>query len=178
MTYNNHLVLLNKLHKVINNMTFEIIKSKKEGLDSKEGYIIVRSTTVFLRLLGEKPHYELMTATADEDNGPITVCQNQKQLITSALQLALELKLKPLVTSDHNSRKYVKICSLIIEDNNQEIQTKEILKRFFEIYDNYDIKSRAEEEMIELYNDLAIDDSGEDVYLSDGMYLSSDGSLH
>lgn len=32
--------------------------------------------------------------------------------------------------------------------------------------------------MIELYNDLAIDDSGEDVYLSDGMYLSSDGPLH
>ncbi|CAI3939089.1 unnamed protein product [Commensalibacter communis] len=58
------------------------------------------------------------------------------------------------------------------------IQTDEILKRFFEIYDNFNIESRAKEEMRELYNDLAIDDSGEDVYLSDGVHLSHDGSLH
>lgn len=159
-------------------MKFNIIESRKSGLNSKESYVIVRGKTSFLRILGKDPHYELMTATASEDNRRIKVCSNQIQLIESALRLALELKIKPLVEYDWKKREYVKICSFTIE-NDEEILTEEIPSRFFEIFDNYiDIQRRAKEEMIELYNSLAIDDSGEAVYLSDGVYLSSDGSLH
>jgi hypothetical protein len=38
--------------------------------------------------------------------------------------------------------------------------------------------SSAGSEMRELYDALAPSDGGEDVYLSDGVWLTSDGSLH
>ena len=31
---------------------------------------------------------------------------------------------------------------------------------------------------VDVYNDLAIDDSGEDIYLGDGVWISSNGTMH
>lgn len=58
-------------------------------------------------------------------------------------------------------------------------QTSTLFDRFFEIYGSYtDVRSRAGDLIIDLYRDLAIDNMGGDVYLSDGVWLCSDGSLH
>lgn len=163
--------------------TIEIIQSNKTGLNSPESYIVVRGQTSFLRILGAEPQWELMTTTASEDHGRIKVCSNQLRLIESALRFGIELETSPSVKRDLAGREYVKIGDIIQRKNqndkefNSELFAE--LSRFFEIYDSYtDVRSRARDEMIDLYNDLSTSDLDDEVYLSDGVWLGSDGSLH
>lgn len=163
--------------------TFEVLQSSKVGLSSKESYIVTRDRRSFLRILGATPQWELMTATASEDYGGIKVCFDQLQLVEAALRLGTELETSPSVEKDWAGREYVKICVITQNSNlnHQEFnnQLSTIFSRFFDIYDSCtDLKSRAKDEMIDLYNDLAVDDLSSDVYLSDGVWLRNDGSLH
>ena len=159
-------------------MTYEITlsPSKKAGLNSKDGYKITRGGTIFLRLLGSASYYELMTATAGEDNGRFPVFGNKMQLIEAAMQTAADFNFQPLVENDFLQREYVKICAFEgLEDKDLE----PIVERFFEHLDKYEpLQQRGNNEMVDLYETLRIDDIGSDVYLSDGVWLSSDGSLH
>ena len=162
---------------------FEIYESNKIGLNSKESFVVVRGKTSFLRILGNEPQWELMTATADEDGGHIKDCKEQLRLIEAALRLGSVLETAPKVEKDCKNREFVKICVIKSErDESDEEFNKEIsqvLSRFFEFYDEYQsIESRVESEVLDLYSALAVDESGSDVYLSDGMWLSSDGSFH
>lgn len=164
-------------------ITFQVLQSTKTGLSSPESYVVTRGQTSFLRILGAAPRWEIMTATAGEDHGRIQVCSNQLRLIESALRLGVELDTRPWVETDWLGREYVKICVItrhidqgVAEFNNN---ISSVFARFFEIYDSYkDVRSRASDEMMGLYQDLAIDDMGGEVYLSDGVWLGSDGSLH
>ncbi|MGE6384728.1 hypothetical protein ACQKEN_03510 [Pseudomonas sp. NPDC078416] len=163
-------------------ITFEILQSKKTGLNSPESYVVVREETGFLRILGDDPQWELMTATASEDHGRVKVCANQLRLIESALRLGAELETSPSVERDWAGREYVKIC-VITQHRNQNdkdfnSELAAAFSRFFEIYESYtDVRYRAREEMVELYNDLSTGDLSDEVYLSDGVWLGSDGSL-
>lgn len=164
------------------NTTFEVLQSKKNGLNSPESYIVVRDQTGFLRILGNDPQWELMTATASEDHGRIKVCPNRLGLVESALRLGTELETNPSIERDWAGREYVKIC-MISQDKNQDDkefnnELSAVLSKFFEIYDSYtDVRSRTREEMIGLYNELSADDLEGEVYLSDGVWLGRDGSL-
>ena len=161
---------------------FQILKSEKQGLNSKESYIVSRGQISFLRILGADPQWELMTATASEDHGRIQVCNNQLRLVEAALRLGMKLDTKPKVEADRMGREYVKIC-VITQTSSEDDETfnKElegIFSHFFELYDNSQaIEARGDSEMRDLYGDLAIDGQGSDVYLSDGVWLSSDGSV-
>ncbi len=163
--------------------TFQIIKSCKVGLDSEESYVVIRDQTSFLRVLGGEPEWELMTATASEDHGRIQVCSDQRRLIESALRLGGELKTEPKVERDWQKREYVKVC-VITRDVGQrdevfENEISALFRRFFRIYDEHKtLGSRAGDEMRELYDALSTDDEGGEIYLSDGMWLSNDGSVH
>lgn len=163
--------------------SFEVLKSNKTGLNSKESFVVTRGRTSFLRILGSEPHWELMTATADEDRGYIKVCKDQLRLMEAALRLGCELETAPKVEKDWMNREFVKIC-VIKSDPEQDQkdfdnEISQLLGRFFELYDEYKhIESRAENEMRDLYSALSVDDFGDDVYLSDGVWLSSDGSFH
>jgi hypothetical protein len=163
--------------------SIQILQSDKVGLYSKESFIIVRGKTSFLRILGCEPVWDLMTATASEDHGRIQVCSNQMRLLEAALRLGAELGTKPTVEKDRMGREYVKICvvqQMPDEDDaalNKELQ--DIFRKFFEYYDSYqNLDARAGDEMRELYDALAIDSQGGEVYLSDGVWLSHDGSFH
>lgn len=163
--------------------SFQVLKSNKVGLNSPESYVVTRGTTSYLRLLGAEPQWELMTATASEDRGQIKVCSSQLRLIESALRLGVELATRPLVETDRLGREYVKICVINQkEDQNDKDFNNELsnlLSRFFEIYDSStDVKSRERDEMIDLYHNLSDGHPGGEVYLSDGVWLGSDGSLH
>jgi hypothetical protein len=163
--------------------TFQIIKSSKVGLDSDESYVVIRDQTSFLRVLGGEPTWELMTATAREDHGRIMVCSDQRRLIESALRLGGELKTEPKVEKDWRNREYVKVCT-ITRDSGQsdevfESENTTLFSRFFEIYDEHKrLDSRAGDEMLELYDVLSTGNQGGEIYLSDGMWLSNDGSVH
>lgn len=161
----------------------EVLKSEKIGLNSKESYVVVRGKTSFLRILGCEPAWELMTATASEDHGRIQVCSNQRRLVEAALRLGVELETKPVVQKDFIGREYVKICAIHRDFKKDNIdfakQLMAIFEKFFVYYDNYlALNARGKDEMQELYNVLADDNQGEEVYLSDGIWLSSDGSVH
>lgn len=162
---------------------FQIIKSDKFGLNSKESYILVRGKTSFLRILGADPQWELMTATASEDNGRIRICNDRHRLIQAAWRLGTDVDTKPEIKSDWMGREYVSICSVTQQESQGDKEFNDELKmlfsRFFELYDDFQIlETREDDEMRELYGALAVDDQGEDIYLSDGVWLSDDGSLH
>lgn len=162
---------------------FLVLPSNKVGLESKESYVIVRNRTSFLRILGAEPEWSLMTATADEDHGRVLVCADQRKLIETALRLGAELKTAPKVERDWKGREYVKIC-LTTRNSGESDEAFDksnncALQRFFDIFDSLpELSGRPSGEKRNLYDDLALSDSGEDVYLSDGVWLSSDGSLH
>jgi hypothetical protein len=163
--------------------SFQIVQSNKVGLDSKESYIVMRDEISFLRILGDEPEWQLMTATASEDHGRVVVCANQLRLVESALRLGAELETKPRVERDWRGREYVKVCVITRESEKSDAtfneENAEVFRRFFEIYDSYkDLGDRVKDETHELYAALAIDNEGGDIYLSDGVWLSSDGSLH
>jgi len=162
---------------------FQIYQSNKVGLNSKDSYVVTRGKTSFLRILGSEPHWQLMTATADEDNGRIKVSNELLRLTETALRLGIELETTPRVEKDWKNREYVKICGITLNPDQEKIDFNkklfELFNKFFELYDKYQkIESRAGREMQELYGVLALDNQDDDVYLSDGVWLSSDGSIH
>ncbi|MBL0551164.1 hypothetical protein ACEUCS_19940 [Aeromonas caviae] len=163
--------------------SFEIISSRKSGLHSRESYIVICNKVVFLRILGENPQWELMTATASEDDGLIKVCNNRPRLVQAAWRLGVEINTRPVVKSDWKDREYVSIC-VIDTKNSTDVDAARneidaLLSRFFELYDSYQsAEMKGTDDMRELYDALAIDGNESDVYLSDGVWLSKDGSMH
>lgn len=162
--------------------TYRVLESEKVGLDSKEGYVVVRNGMSFLRILGEEPNWALMTATASEDQGRIQVCPERLRVVESALRLCAEHGGSPGVTKDRIGREYAKIGTITREpgESKDDFQSENdaLFQRFFEIFDSYrSLDSRGGGEMRELYGELVVDDEGGDVYLSDGIWPSSDGSL-
>lgn len=163
--------------------TFSVLESSKVGLESKEKYVVVRNQTAFLRILGAEPEWSLMTATANEDHGRILVCADQPRLMEAALRLGAELNTGPRVEKDWKRREYVKVC-VITRDSGEgedafDKENNRALGRFFDIYDSLPrLNDRPIDERQNLYKDLALSDHGEDIYLSDGVWLSNDGLLH
>lgn len=162
-------------------LPFFVFNSTKIGLDSKESYVVVRGRTSYLRVLGAEPRWELMTATASEDHGRIEVCSDQRRLVKAALQLCTELNSKPEFGRDRNGREFVKVGVITREksESNRDFDhcNNGLFIRFFEIFDRLTANdTRTDDGMRAVYTDLANDGSGDDVYLSDGVWLSQDGS--
>ncbi|WP_133698746.1 hypothetical protein [Roseateles toxinivorans] len=162
---------------------FFLLESSKVGLESDESFVVVRNRTAFLRVLGAEPEWSLMTATADEDHGRVLACADQRRLVEAALRLGAELNTRPTVERDRKGREYVKVC-VITRDPGQSDEAfdkdnQRAFGRFFEIFDSLPrLNDRPVVERRNLYDELALGDHGEDVYLSDGVWLGSDGSLH
>lgn len=157
--------------------------SNKSGLASKESYIITRGGNSFLRVLGADPKWELMTATASEDHGQFTVCRYRLRLIEAAFRAGIEFDSGPIEKTDRAGRKYVSIGVFNrLPDQSQEDLAEALegfAHRFFEIYDECnDLNSSGPNKMSELYEAISPDDTGDEVYLSDGVWLSSNGVLH
>lgn len=159
-----------------------IEKSNKRGFGGQESYIVTRGRTSYLRIVGNDPSYSLMTATASEDDKSYYVCSNRIKLISSALQLGASLNIPPSREEDSSGRKFIRICAInFIPGKEQEDldEIREVLEHFFQIYDTCDPSSHdVMSDMQEIYSSLSHGDSNDDVYLSDGVWLSSDGRLH
>ncbi len=52
----------------------ELIESNKAGFGSQKRFIVTRESSLFLRIVGCDPTYDLMTATAGEDDLSFLVC--------------------------------------------------------------------------------------------------------
>ena len=166
-----HVVLHGKLFKREDLMEFDIKRSNKSHINSDEHYIVTANGVVYLRVVGTEGNFVVMTATAGEDSKSEVSCPRMTALNAAALRTSISLDLDPTVKVDYHGREYVKLCRC--EYISDVFRLSEVL---FSEFKNYLLK-RPRNELEEVYSSITIDDSGEDVYLSDGMWLSSDGSI-
>lgn len=162
--------------------TIHIKESNKRGFAGQESWIVTRGRTSYLRIIGNDPGYSLMTATASEDDKSYFVCSNRVNLISSALQLGSLLRIPPSREEDRSGRKFIRICAVNFIPGQEQEDLDElyaVLDKFFQIYDSCDpSSSNVMTEMRDIYFALSDGGSSGDVYLSDGVWLSSDGALH
>ncbi|WP_158020094.1 hypothetical protein [Methylorubrum extorquens] len=165
----------------LDNGKFKVIRSNKAGLTSEESLVVVRDRTSYLRILGKEPEWVLMTATASEDDGYVKVCSDKRRLIETAIWLCHELGFIPRETKDQIGREYVKICTIVREHNEEDLGGVLVrnIEKFFDFFDGsgQPVTGRTDN-MLDLYEAISLGGDGEDVYLSDGVWLSSDGSIH
>ncbi|AFN56481.1 hypothetical protein FBY51_0247 [Zymomonas mobilis] len=153
-------------------MEYKIVESTKSGINTEESFLIVKGNESFLRIIGQNPHYMLMTATANEDNGEYSVCMDTNILLESFQTLAEEININIAYHYDIKKRPYI---SITFKDKKYFLENGDtIISKFFEIYN----KLLSSKEMKELYDELSVFNDGRDVYLSDGVYLRKDGSLY
>ncbi|XCG51974.1 hypothetical protein ABVK50_29380 (plasmid) [Mesorhizobium sp. WSM2240] len=122
-----------------------------------------------------------MTATASEDDGCVKVCGDRRRLIETAIRLCLALGFNAHETKDRLGRDYVKICRIVRERDDEDLRDVlfRTVERFFDLFDGPGEQvTGGADDMIDLYEAISSGGDGEDVYLSDGLWLSSDGSLH
>ncbi len=159
----------------------EIHTSQKRGFPDVS-VIVTRDRTSYLRIVGKHPSFRVMTATASEDDGEFIVCADKTRLASAALKLGAELETDPSRAEDTSGRDFIHICTLSFKSaepsKEDEMQLYSALERFFEIYDAYSPSSpENRNEMREIYDAIATDDSGNYMYLGDGVWLGGDGSL-
>ena len=164
---------------------FRILESRKLGFAADENWMVVRAGEIFLRLVGGGGgSYSLMTATAGEDQGSLRACANQHLLRQAARRTAADFEVEPHEDKDSAGRDFVRICGFTIDGPAEEARQQtlsEVYKVCDTLFKNFDHEygdTRSEDRNLkEIYDVLAIDDSGDAVYLSDGVWLGSDGSL-
>jgi len=152
-------------------LNFDIKRSNKAYINSSEHYIITAHGVVYLRVVGSEGGYVVMTATAGEDFNGESACTKMVALNEAALRASKTFGLEPAVKRDYHGREYVELCRCeFISDAHRAAE------RLFEFFEDSST-DRTSNELVEVYTSLAIDDSGDAVYLSDGMWLNSDGSI-
>lgn len=160
------------------------MESRKTGFAAAENWMVVRGGEVFLRLVGGRGLYDLMTATAGEDRTSLKACADQDILRAAARRTAARFNVEPHDDKDSMGRDFVRICRFTIDGNTEEAR-QQSLKEVYEVCDaffndfvgEYGDEGSRDSSLKEIYDVLAIDDSGAPVYLSDGVWLGTDGSL-
>lgn len=148
-----------------------IQKSNKLSLQQEE-YRICSEPYVFYRLISDSSGVRLMTATASEDTGEYRAYEDQGALISSTAQVLADREMEFVTKRDHAERPYIETSVYPDSEDLLHIASTILDRIGFE-----DISVLALREMKAIYNEFAIDDSGEDTYLSDGMWMTSDGRL-
>ncbi|MEL7737496.1 hypothetical protein AAG614_03870 [Citromicrobium bathyomarinum] len=166
----------------IGDVSYWIEKSNKSGLVSEESYIVGRGNELFLRILGGQQERHVMTATASEDDGGIKVFGDRARLVEAAFKIGHKWETVPIAKRDRLDREYVSICTLTQSEGESDEEYDEDLDKFLtEFFSILDVgrgpEDRARDEMIDIYQAIAGDDTGGAVYLSDGLWLGSDGSI-
>ena len=159
----------------------EIHPSNKRGFGGQESHIVTRGRTSYLRIIGNDPDYRLMTATADEDDRSFRVCSEKIKLVASAIKLRTNYSAASPIQTDSSGRRFILICAAKFDPKTQIEDLRElrgVIDEFFSIFDTINpAEPETVGEMKELYSIMSVDDSNDDVYLSDGVWLGSDGSL-
>lgn len=138
----------------------------------QEEYRICSKPYVFLRLISDRDGFRLMTATASEDGAQYRAYDDQEALVRVAAAVFAERDLEPAEKQDHKGRPYIE-TRVSPDDRDLKTIANIVLNRLgFE-----DNQVLAHREMKAIYDEFAIDDSGEDTYLSDGVWITSDGRL-
>jgi hypothetical protein len=145
--------------------------SKKLSMTQEE-HCICSEPYVFFRLISDSNGVRLMTATASEDTGRFRAYGNQASLIAAAEMVFSSHGMNIVAKMDHAGRPYVETAFYSDAEGLLHLAATVLDQIGFE-----DVSVLALREMKAIYREFAIDDSGDDAYLSDGMWASVDGRL-
>jgi hypothetical protein len=161
---------------------YAFVPSTKSGLEGTINEAVVSEGAVYLRLVRKTNSSEavLMTATTGEDGGVPRKCVDQIRLIAAAVNMCAKHGAVSEVEQDWANRFYV----IIARSSNLDV-LRQSVSEYFDIFDSFKFStanssvkiSEGHSDLNELYDALSIDDSGGDVYVSDGVWISSDGSI-
>lgn len=119
-----------------------------------------------------------MTATASEGTGAYRAFENQESLTAATMQVFGDFGMEFVTKVDHAGRPYVETSVYPDADHLVRIATTALDRMGFEDASVLALREfLALQEMKAIYEDFSIDDSGEDAYLSGGMWITSDGRL-
>lgn len=141
-------------------------------LATGQQHIISSQNIVFFRVTLEADGYKMMTATAGEDDGKLKAYMPQNLLISSALSVLGDLDWNISQRADHAERPYIEARGF-----SELLDIKTVATRVLASLGFDDIAVTALQEMKAIYDELSIDDSGEDVYLGDGVYVTKNGDV-
>lgn len=113
-----------------------------------------------------------MTATAAEDVGGYRAFENQKHLLAATAQTFGDFEMKFVAKQDHAGRPYIEAQVSPDEEQLVHVATTTLERMVFE-----DVEVLALREMKSIYEEFANDDSGDDIYLGDGMSMRVEGKM-
>jgi len=153
-------------------MDFERAVKLTQSYGKQVEYRVAAESHVFFRLIARQGEGWMMTATADEDGTPLKAYPDQARLIDETRRFLDRKGIAWEPKVDRNGKPYVEFLCPGFGEDSREIAA--------EILSALGIRSATKflalAEMRAIYDDLAVED-GEDVYLSDGMYLTPQGTL-
>lgn len=141
-------------------------------LATDQQHIISSQAVVFFRVTLETDGYKLMTATADEDTGKLKAYEAQERLMSSTLSVLTDLDCKCVLKEDHAGRPYIEARGFP-----ELFDIKTVATRVLDLLGFDDIAVIALQEMRTIYDELSIDESDEDVYLSDRVWVTKNGDF-
>lgn len=137
------------------------------------GYMLRSGKTVFFRVKGHgNNEFEFMTATADEDSGEFRHYADQENLIKQTCDILDGQEHEFTLTNDQQGRPYVTSSMLADEEGVCHLANLILDKLGIE----GDIFVQAIRELTDMYENLVHED-GEDAYLGDGIYITSDARI-
>lgn len=148
-----------------------IERSTKLSLTQDE-YRICSEPYVFYRLISNGNGVRLMTATACENIGGLRAFEDQTLLISMTARVFSERGLDFVIKTDQSERDYIETPIYPDEEDLLHLAATVLDLIGFE-----DVSVLALREMKAIYSEFAVDDSGDDTYLSDGMWATADGRI-
>lgn len=163
-------------------MDYRLSPSTNSNIRSQESYIIHRGDEVFLRLWGGPTEFELVTATAGEHKGHLVACRNQARLLEAAKATLRSGGLQVCENVDRYDRPFVSAFEFKLNPETRDrSEATELLNAFATaFFANYDLLAANAGPLSaseNLYSSIAVDASGEDAYLGDGLYVTREDCI-
>lgn len=149
-----------------------VIRASNKLSSNQSEYAISSRSYVFFRVITDQNGTRLMTATAAEDSGSDRVYEDQKALITATVRTLEKYEFQWASKVDHVGRAYIETSVYPDYDDIVHIANVALEDMGFD-----DISIQAIQDIRRIYEEFSIDESGEDTYLSDGMWVTSDGRI-
>ena len=154
-----------------------VFKSRKFDTDMRQS-IFTAGNHVLLRVLrNEDDTYTVMTATADENDRAFVRYPQQQQLMDAAANVFTRFSRTVTRKLDRNGLPYFEFTD--IDDPGDVRKSADFVAASLGLAPETCswVDEEARNEMKALWQDLSVDDDSP-AYLSDGMYVTSDGRLY
>jgi hypothetical protein len=147
-----------------------------------ESYVVARGNVAYLKIVGKAPEWQLLTATASDDQPGFAACADQARLIAAALKIGEVIQTQPTLERDRQRREQVNICTIVDHLNNDahfQQEIADLFMRFFELYDHQPALLPSDEtEAGSAYQVLACDGLGQQADYVDGHWVRGGAGTH